>query len=58
MQVRDKIQGQSWWLTPAILAALEVEIRRIADQDKLRQKVIKNTFQPISWAWWLCGRHM
>jgi hypothetical protein len=43
----------AWWLPPVISATLEVEIRKIAAQGHLVQKVSETPCQPIKiWAWW------
>jgi hypothetical protein len=36
-----------WWLTPAILATWEVEIKRNMVQGQYGQKIFKTTSQPI-----------
>jgi hypothetical protein len=35
------LRDQAWWLMPIILAIWEVEIKRLIDQDQLRQKFIR-----------------
>jgi hypothetical protein len=46
----DKYRQLSWWLTPVPLATWEAEVRRLAIQGQLTQKVHETPSQPI-------GRH-